>query len=103
MFLREIGNGRGGEHTGVFDGGACLPKAGDERGGNPWTGFAGVHAKNHANRDVFAFHAQAFCERPADGEDGSWIEWGGAGDGANAIGAKQLAHVSLVLRSLSRF
>ena len=70
----------------------CAPawtKAGGEGGGDPGAGLAGVAAEDDFG--LVVDFAQGVGEGEADGEDGGGVEGGFAGDGADAVGAEELA------------
>jgi hypothetical protein len=88
MGAGEEGDGGGGHDAGAFKR-APAAQAGGESGGDPGAGFAGVAAEKTAGSRLS--FAQGVAEGQADGEDGGGVERKFAGDGANAVGAEELA------------
>ena len=84
----EEGDGGGGDDAGGFDLRAGLGEAGGEGGGDPGAGLAGVAAEED-------FGLAALCAGSGRGRGRRRRRWWGrgglAGDGADAVGAEELA------------
>ena len=91
MCAREESDGGGGDDAGAFHVGPAIAQAGGDGGGDPWAGFARVHAQqNHAR--VVMWTVELMREREPDSVDGLRIERSFPGNRANAISTKQLPH-----------
>ncbi len=88
---REERHGRRGDDARAFDRGSGFTQSRGEGGGDPRTRFARIAAqKNLGSRRGLS---KRVGEGEADGVDGCWVERSLACDGANAVGAEELACV----------
>src|ERR1700683_442646 len=87
---REERDGRRRDHAGALDLCAAFAETCGKDGGDPWAGFASIHAKDDAGMLVRS--VELMREGEADRVDRLCIERGFAGDRANAVRATQLSH-----------
>ncbi len=84
----EIGDAGGGEHAGAGKAASGIRQAAGQGFGDPGAGFAGVLPEDDAG--VGGAAHQAGAAGASDGVNGGVVEGIFAGDGANAVGSKQL-------------